>query len=129
MNRYVEFHFTAYNYWEIVFFEEILSQKSSKSRAKKNGWNSMKLHIGIVFKVFLKKNLLWFTSNAFNNICLSRIEWVSKWLLLNANSAIFQLYHGEKRSIFNEMVMRSALYYTNTLSWIFIVIAYWHNSP
>ena len=56
----------------------------------------MKLHLGIVFKVFLKKKLLWFTSNAFNNICLSRIERVSKWLLLNANSAIFQLYHGEE---------------------------------
>jgi len=31
----------------------------------------------------------------------------SEWLLLNANSAIFQLYH---KLIFNEMMMRSALY-------------------
>jgi hypothetical protein len=30
-------------------------------------------------------------------------------LLLKANSAIFQLYHGEKKLIFNEMIMRSAL--------------------
>ena len=29
--------------------------------------------------------------------------WVSEWLLFNANSAIFQLYHGENRSIFNEI--------------------------
>jgi hypothetical protein len=29
-------------------------------------------------------------------------------VLLNANSAIFQLYHGENKLIFNEMVMRSA---------------------
>jgi len=35
--------------------------------------------------------------------------WVSE-LLLNANSAIFQLYHGENKLIFNEMMMWSALY-------------------
>ena len=51
------------------------------------------------------------------------------WLLFNANSAIFLLYHGENKSIFNEMMMRSALYSTNTLSWIFIVLAHWNNSP
>ena len=33
-----------------------------------------------------------------------------KWLLFNANSAIFQLYHGENKLIFNEMMMRSALF-------------------
>ena len=37
-------------------------------------------------------------------------EWVSEWLLFNANAAIFQLYHGENKLIFNEMMMRSALY-------------------
>jgi hypothetical protein len=31
--------------------------------------------------------------------------WVSEWLLLNANSAIFQLYHSENNSHFNEMMM------------------------
>jgi len=34
--------------------------------------------------------------------------------LFNANSAIFQLYHGENKLIFNEMMMmmmRSALYH------------------
>jgi len=30
--------------------------------------------------------------------------------LLNANSAIFQLYYGGNKLIFNEMMMRSALY-------------------
>jgi len=30
-----------------------------------------------------------------------------EWLLFN--SAIFQLYHGENKLIFNEMMMRSAL--------------------
>jgi hypothetical protein len=35
---------------------------------------------------------------------------VSEWLLLNVNLAIFQLYYGENKLIFNEMEMRSALY-------------------
>jgi hypothetical protein len=48
---------------------------------------------------------------------------VSEWgLLLNANSAIFQLFHGENKLIFNEMMMRSALYSTNAhqspLMWV-----------
>jgi hypothetical protein len=37
-------------------------------------------------------------------------EWVSEWLLFNANSAIFQLYHGENKLIFNEIMMRFVLY-------------------
>ena len=37
-------------------------------------------------------------------------EWVSEWFLFNANSAIFQLYHGENKLIFNEMIMMSTLY-------------------
>jgi hypothetical protein len=54
---------------------------------------------------------------------------LSEWLLFNTNSAILLLYHGENKLIFNEMMMRSALYYTNMLSWIFIVLAHWNNSP
>jgi hypothetical protein len=42
--------------------------------------------------------------------------------MFNANSVIFQLYDGENKLIFNEMMMRFALYYTNTLIWIFIVL-------
>jgi len=34
---------------------------------------------------------------------------VSEWLMFNANSAIFQLSHGENKLIFNEMMMRSSL--------------------
>ena len=40
----------------------------------------------------------------------SEFKCVSWWLLLNGNKAIFQLYHGENKLIFNEMMMRSALY-------------------
>ena len=36
---------------------------------------------------------------------------VSEWLLFNTNLAIFQLYHGENKLIFNEMMMiRSTLF-------------------
>jgi hypothetical protein len=52
-----------------------------------------------------------------------------EWLLLNVNSASFQLYHGDNKLIFNEMMMRFTLYWTNTLSWIFIVVAHLHNIP
>ena len=55
---------------------------------------------------------------------------VSVWLLFNANSAIFQLYHGENKLISNNMMMRSPLYYTNTHSLLFfIVVFHWNNSP
>jgi hypothetical protein len=50
-------------------------------------------------------------------------------MLLNANPVICQLYHDENKLIFNEMMMRFALYHTNTLSWIFIVLSHWNNSP
>jgi hypothetical protein len=49
-------------------------------------------------------------------------------VLFNAKSAILKLYHGENKLIFNEMKMRPAVYYNNTLSWIFIVLAHWNNS-
>jgi len=34
----------------------------------------------------------------------------SEWLLFNDKSAIFQLYHGENKLIFNEMMMNDLLY-------------------
>jgi hypothetical protein len=37
-------------------------------------------------------------------------SWESERLLFNNKSAIFQPYHGENKLIFNEMMMRSALY-------------------
>ena len=56
-------------------------------------------------------------------------EWVSEWVLLNGNSTILQLYHGDNKFIFNEVMMRSVLHLINTRKWIFIVLAHWHNSP
>jgi hypothetical protein len=53
---------------------------------------------------------------------------MSGWLLFNANSGIFQLYHDENKLIFNEMIMRSALYYTKMLSWMLIALTHWNKS-
>ena len=39
-------------------------------------------------------------------IPVSLVFLVSEWLLLKANSAIFQLYHGENKLIFNELCNR-----------------------
>ena len=51
------------------------------------------------------------------------------WLLLNANSAIFKLLYGENKLIFKELMTKSVLYKTNTLSGILIELAHWNNSP
>ena len=41
-------------------------------------------------------------SFSFNNKIIEEYlrEWVSEWVLLNAKSAIFQLYHGQNKLIF-----------------------------
>jgi hypothetical protein len=41
-------------------------------------------------------------------ILITPLGWVSEWVIVV--SAIFQLYHGESKLIFNEMMMRSALF-------------------
>jgi hypothetical protein len=46
--------------------------------------------------------------------CLYNALGVREWLFFNANSAIFQLYHGEL--IFNEMMMRSALFTSDLIN-------------
>jgi len=48
--------------------------------------------------------------NLYASTFLAGIIRVSEWLLFNPNSAIFQLYHGENKFIFNEMLVKSALY-------------------
>ena len=46
--------------------------------------------------------------------CVSRmyccISFMCEWLLFSAKWAFFQLFHGENKLIFNEMIMRSTLY-------------------
>jgi hypothetical protein len=48
--------------------------------------------------------------NKYDVLQITESEWVSECLLFIDNSAIFQLYYGENKLIFNEMMMRSALY-------------------
>ena len=62
----------------------------------------------IVLKVALN-TIEQTNKNRTNRIDLTRGE-LSEWLLFNTNSAIFQLYHGENKLIFNEMMLRSAVY-------------------
>ena len=47
----------------------------------------------------------------FNDACKNKcLCWnLSEWVMCIANAANFQLYHGENKIIFNEMMMRSAL--------------------
>jgi hypothetical protein len=75
---------------------------------------------------FLEQQLL--SLDPVNN-CILFHDIVRRLLLFNANSAIFQLYQDENKLILNEIMMRSTLYYTNTLSCIFTVLAHWNNSP
>jgi len=53
--------------------------------------------------------LFYFVDDQVRCITLQYV-WVSELLLFNANTAIFQLYHGENKLIFNEMMAMSALY-------------------
>jgi hypothetical protein len=49
-----------------------------------------------------------------NSLCLESLRchkrFYKHYILFNANTAIFQLYHGESMLIFNEMMMKSAFY-------------------
>ena len=64
-----------------------------------------------------------------DNISNELFQWgIVGWLLFDANSSIFQLYHGENKLICNEMMIRSSLLKTNTPGWIFIVLAHWNSS-
>jgi arabinogalactan endo-1,4-beta-galactosidase len=60
------------------------------------------------------KNVLWVVSLVSSTYTTDKqlllIEGASEWLLYNVNSVFFQLYHGENKLIFNEMMMRSSFY-------------------
>ena len=70
-------------------------------------------------KIILGKLLNWNQTSSLVNFV--RVNIVSGLLLFNANSAIFQLSYGEIKLIFNEMMMKSALYILNL---IYIVLAH-----
>jgi hypothetical protein len=64
---------------------------------------------------FIRERKYWsYLSLIASLLHFRRIKWltfaVSEWLLFTAKSANCQLFHGENKLIFNEMMMRSALY-------------------
>ena len=62
---------------------------------------------------------LWRSKNVISNLLYRKSDrQKSEWLLFNTNWAIFQRYNGN----FDEMIMMSILYYTNTMSLILIVL-------
>jgi hypothetical protein len=50
-------------------------------------------------------------------------EVIVEWLLLNSNSAICQLYYGENKLIFNEMMMRSVDRHVAPLVHIILILS------
>jgi hypothetical protein len=56
---------------------------------------------------------------------------VSVWLLHNTQIGYFSAISRREQATgtFDEMIMMPALYQTNTICLIFIVVAHWHNSP
>ena len=54
--------------------------------------------------------------------CRATHSAMNEWLLFSTNSAISQAILWPEQVNFNEMTKRSALYQTNTFSWIFIVL-------
>jgi hypothetical protein len=88
-----------------------------------------KCDIQILFNLAILFRAFWFSCSQrpLNYLAFQSFEWMSKWLLLNANSAIFQLYHGENKLIFNEMMMRSAFVLDQHA--FLVVLFHWNNSP
>jgi len=76
-------------------------------------------------------SLFWFiTFWISTNLSEEVSEWVSEWVSELVSDCCLTLYHGENKLIFNEMMTRSTLYQTNTLSWIFLIVfAHWNKSP
>ena len=64
----------------------------------------------LIVQWITKEHTLWFNQviSTCSSPLTSPMEWVSEWLLLSANSALFQLYHGENKLAVNEMMIRFA---------------------
>ena len=57
-------------------------------------------------------------------------EKYSEWVMVAYGQlSNFSAISWREQVIFNEMMMMFALFKINTLSWIFIVLAHWNNSP
>ena len=76
-------------------------------------WSHSKCHKCSIWSHLCHKLIIWSYRLCHKLInwytypwCHKLTIWVSEWLLLNASSAIVQLYHGENKLTINEMMMR-----------------------
>ena len=105
--HYVLCSTTATQFQNILLCIHLLNMHCLSIRLKKN----------IKQRLLYDSSRLWYywgdatiINRSNDSIILNAIEWVNEWLLFSAHEAIIQLYHGENKLIFNEMMMRSALY-------------------
>ena len=80
------------------------------------------------FRLNKKKYIIYTTSLHREYILLSNLNkctamCASECMLHNGKSAIAQIHHCNNKLHFKDMRMISALYLTNTFSWIFIVLS------
>ena len=69
------------------------------------------------------------TKNVTYSNTLQLLKWVSELMVVvYLQMSNVQLISWREQVTFNEMIIISALYWTNTLNWIFIVTAHWINS-
>jgi hypothetical protein len=94
----------------IFFFLKLRNFADSNFDHSNKCWKSLRVE-AIEVLLYLFNYWVEYVANESDLIYILYCRaWVSEWLLLNANSAIFQLYYGENKLIFNEMMMRSALF-------------------
>ena len=95
---------SAISWWLVLLVEENRVQDKTTDLSP----DTDKLYHIMLYRVHLTMNTLlqWNDKKGLS-------EWVSEWLLLSANSAIFHLYHGENTLIFNEMIVYNYCYLIN----------------
>ena len=124
MKIFVSYHWTSFisdtlTIW--LFYDINMCPISCAPRNMNNPGSSAKASLFTSRLIFAEAQIIctawlnsWLTS--WGKYCMKiqqgnnkniRKGGVSEWLLLSANSAIFQLYHGENKLILNEMVMVS----------------------
>ena len=69
--------------------------------------------------IYLSRRVQYFDNSYLND------HFLSEWVLFNANSAIYQLYHGENELIVNQMMIT----FCTRLKLFLIVLFHWNTSP
>jgi len=98
-----------------------------------HSFNQMVFRLGCSVSVFVWRNT-YMTYILFPLLKNIKYIWNSHGnrfliFILFSVLGLIELYHGDTKLYFNNMMMVPVLYYTNTLSPIIIVLAHWNNSP